>query len=54
MTLSLSLGLGLTTLKQGGGVQTLRYIDGVLSILLADDDGAPLTDANGAYQYEAY
>ena len=39
---------------QGGGVQTLRYIDGVLSILLADADGAPLTDADGAYLYEAY
>lgn len=54
MTLSLSLGLGLTTLKQGGGVQTLRYIDGVLAILLVGADGAPLKGADGALLYGVY
>lgn len=48
MTLSLSLGLGLTTLKQGGGVPRPP----VGFVFLTDDDGAYELDDDGAYLLE--
>jgi len=44
----------LVTLSQGVGEPVLRYINGVLAILLVDADGAPARDVDGAYLYEVF
>ena len=51
--LGLGLSLGLAPI-QGVGEPVLRYINGVLAILLVDADGAPARDVDGAYLYEVF
>lgn len=41
-------------LGKGVGEPVLRYINGVLAILLVDADGAPARDCDGAPLYEVY
>lgn len=51
------IGIGFSTtvtLSQGVGEPVLRYINGVLAILLVDADGAPARDVDGAYLYEVF